>query len=347
MLLGRTRGSADVVAPASARPGGGARTRLDARTRAFAPAATGRYRVDVEGRTFEIDGTVRARGEDGVLAVVAHVALERYVEGTVGREMPASWEPEALRAQAIVSRTFALRALREPADPDWDLEATTASQVFGGAAGVTDSVREAVRATRGEYLAFDGAPILAYFHSASGGRTAASEEVWGRPVAYLPSVAVPDEDEAPSTYWRAAVARTTLRRALEGLGLDVGRIEGVRVAERWPSGRVKRVVVRGEGGERNLSGPLWREALGPNVVKSTLFELRDRGDDIVLVGSGHGHGVGMSQWGAKGMAARGASHREILATFYPGATLEAARADSREPAGAHASLPPVASGGER
>jgi stage II sporulation protein D len=269
-------------------------------------------------------GRLRVVRTGGTVAVIALVPLEHYVEGAVGREMPTSWDREALRAQAIVSRTYALRAVAHPADPAFDVEATTTSQVFGGAEAAAPSVRAAVAATRGQYLAYGGEPILAVFHSASGGRTAGAEEVWGDSLPYLRSIAVEDEDEAPSTYWRVAVSRTTLRRALAQLGLDVGRDPQLVVAERGPSGRVRRLELRGPAGTRRLSGELLRQALGPDVVKSTLFELRDRGVEVVLVGSGHGHGVGMSQWGAKAMAEGGASHLEILATFYPGTTLERA-----------------------
>ena len=285
--------------------------------------AAGIYRVaGGGGKEWVIPGRIRVRNVESGLVVVGLVPLEAYVEGTVGREMPTSWEAAALRAQAIVSRTYGLRALREPKDPFYDVEATTTSQVFGGNAAIVPSVRQAVSATRGQYLAHRGAPILAAFHSASGGKTAGAEEVWGRALPYLRSIEVADEEEAPSTYWRAAVARTTLRLALSELGLDVGSLARIEVSERWPSGRVKRITITGPGGERGFSGRLLRDALGPNVVKSTLFELHERGEDIVLVGSGHGHGVGMSQWGAKAMASRGADHREILAAFYPGSTLE-------------------------
>ena len=269
-----------------------------------------------------IDGRIRVRSGGAGLAVIGLVPLERYVEGGVGREMPSSWDARALRAQAVVSRTYALHALRHPRDADYDVEATTASQVFGGRAAAVPAVRAAVAATQGEYLAHAGKPILAVFHSASGGRTAAAEEVWGDSRPYLRSIEVEEEEEAPSTYWRAAVSRTTLRRALGRLGLDVGSDFALSVVERWPSGRVRRLDLRGRGGERQLSGELLRRALGPDVVKSTLFELRDDGQEVVIVGSGHGHGVGMSQWGAKAMAEGGAGHQEILATFFPGTTLE-------------------------
>ena len=268
-----------------------------------------------------IEGRLRVQRRESGLAVVALVPLERYVEGAVGREMPSGWEPAALRAQAIVSRSYALRATNAPENAHYDVAATTASQVFGGSDALAASVRLAVQQTRGEFLEYAGQPILAAFHSASGGRTAGAEEVWGDPLPYLVSLAVEEEEEAPSTYWRAAVSRTTLRRALGQLGLDVGRDPELSVVERWPSGRVKRLELSGARGARQLSGELLRQALGSNVVKSTLFELRERGGDVVIVGSGHGHGVGMSQWGAKAMAQGGAGHLEILETFYPGTTL--------------------------
>ena len=289
---------------------------------------------------WRFEGRVRVLPRESGLAVIALVPLERYVAGAVGREMPTSWDARALRSQAVVSRTYALRAIHHPADPDYDVEAGTVSQVFGGSEAAVPTVRAAVAATRGQYLALAGEPILAVFHSASGGRTASAEEVWGDPVPYLRSLEVHEEEEAPSTYWRAAVARTTLRRALARLGLDVGGDPKLSVIERWPSGRVKRLELRGRSGSRTLSGELLRRALGQDVVKSTLFELRERGSDIVIVGSGHGHGVGMSQWGAKAMAEGGAEHAEILAIFYPGTTLERVRPGRSMAAAA------AASGGE-
>ena len=298
-------------------PGGGLRVGSRASGPIWESSRRGLHRFG----EWTIDGRLRVVRRGGTLLVIALVPLERYVEGAVGREMPTSWQHEALMAQAVVSRTYALRAIGEPADPDYDVEATTTSQVFGGVAAVAPSVRRAVRDTHGEYLVYRGRPILAVFHSASGGRTAAAEEVWGDSLPYLRSLVVEDEDEAPSTYWRAAVSRTTLRRALRQLGLDVGRNLELSVSERWPSGRVKDLELRGTRGRRQLSGELLRKALGPDVVKSTLFEVREHGRDVVFVGSGHGHGVGMSQWGAKAMAMRGKNHQEILATFYPGTTL--------------------------
>ena len=284
---------------------------------AWESAETGLHRVG--GWRFR--GRVRIVRRGSELLVVGLIPLERYVEGTVGAEMPVSWSAAALEAQAIVSRTYALRAIAKPADGEYDLAATVRSQVFGGLPAAVPRAVAAVAATRGEYLAYGGEPILAAFHSASGGRTAGAEEVWGRPLPYLRSRVVEEEDEAPSTYWRMAISRSTLRRALAESGLDVGSQPALEVVSRWPSGRVRQLRARGAEGTRELSGRLLRELLGPNVLKSTLFEVRTDETEVVLVGSGHGHGVGMSQWGARSMAQRGMAPVAILADFYPGTTL--------------------------
>jgi len=203
------------------------------------------------------------------------------------------------------------------------VRAGTADQVYGGVDAETRSVRAAVAATRGEVLVFEDAPILAAFHSASGGRTASAEEVWGRPVPYLVSIPVEDEEDSPDTYWRASVAGTTLGRALAPLGLRLGTVRVVRVVERSRSGRALQLEIDGSRGSGSVRARDLRTALGASVIRSTLFEVRRSEDGFIFVGSGHGHGVGMSQWGAEAMARQGASYREILETFYPGATLVA------------------------
>lgn len=307
------------------------------RHRRFAPAPGG-IRVDggpiVAAWQSEREGLWRVRGlwlrgalevlrtERG-LAVVNAVPLEDYVIGALGGEMPASWSREALRAQAVVSRTYALHQRAAHRARDHDVEAGTLSQVYVGAEIAPPSLRAAVRDTRCEILTHAGGrPILAAFHSASGGRTASSLEVWGREIPYLVSVEVEGEDDSPDTYWRAAVSRTTLGRALSAAGYEIGRAEGVEILERSPSGRVARLLIEGTGGEITLSGRELRAALGESTLKSTVFELRPTSEGFLFVGSGSGHGVGMSQWGARGLAERGAGYREILEKFYPGTRLE-------------------------
>jgi stage II sporulation protein D len=235
--------------------------------------------------------------------------------------MYGSWGGGALQAQAVVSRTYALHQRHAHRDAPWHVTAGTGSQVYQGVPPESLPVEEALATTRGEILTHDGAPILAVFHSSAGGRTAAAEEVWGQRRPYLVSLPVEDEWDSPDAYWRARVSRTTLGRAVGGLGIDIGAIVDARVSERTSSGRVAHLELRGDRGTVAVSGPSLRRALGEATLKSTLFEVRKDEDGFVFVGSGNGHGVGMSQWGARAMARRGDDYREILRAFYPGAQL--------------------------
>jgi stage II sporulation protein D len=198
-------------------------------------------------------------------------------------------------------------------------------------AAETRETRSATRATAGQVLTYSGAPILAVFHSTAGGRTATAGEVWGEDLPYLRVVEVEDEDDAPHTYWRTVFSRQAIQGVLESAGVSVGKLEGISVEARTSSGRVERLAVRGSSGTERLSGSSLRALMGGIGLRSTLFDIRESPEGLVFVGSGHGHGVGMSQWGARAMALKGASYKRILARFYPGARLE--RLPSRQLAG--------------
>jgi stage II sporulation protein D len=281
--------------------------------------AGGEPLVEVDG--MRVRGAVEVERVEGGLRVVNELPLEAYVAGTVGREIYAFWSAETLKAQAVVSRTYALheRALRK--QRAFHVVGGTRGQVYGGVDAESPAVLAATQATRGQYLAWRSQPILAVFHSASGGQTASAEEVWGRAAPYLVSQAVENEEDSPDAYWRASIPGTTLGRALARLGLQIGPVREVRVVERTPSGRAWRVQVRGDGGDSKLGARELRSALGEDVIRSTLFEVRPGEDGFTFVGAGYGHGVGMSQWGAEGMARRGADYRRILAAFFPGTQL--------------------------
>jgi stage II sporulation protein D len=242
------------------------------------------------------------------------------VAGVMSGEIPSGWPRQALQAQAVASRTYVLHQRELWRDRPYHVEATTADQVYAGT-GVPASLREAVRATRCQILTADGAPILAAFHSSAGGRTASSFEVWGRPLDYLVSLEVSGEEDSPDTYWRAAVSRTTLSRALSAAGHDIGEVTEAEVMRRSSSGRVGWIRLKGKRGEVRITGRQLRSAIGVRRLRSTLFELSSRGRGFLFVGSGHGHGVGMSQWGALGLARQGKTYDVILETFYPGAEL--------------------------
>ena len=267
--------------------------------------------LEIEGRRLPGSVTV-VRTPEGRLDAVNVVPLERYVERAVSGEIYARWPAEALKAQAVAARTYALYAVNRHREDPFDVEATTLSQRYVDGP-VPGAVREAVGATRGRYLAFQGAPILAAFHTTAGGRTAASEEVWGEPLPYLRGVDSPDE-ESPEYFWSYEVEYGELRRALEIAGLRAGSDPRVEVLERSPSGRVARLSVSGA----QLTGRTLRQIVGRRAIRSTLFDVRTEGGLVRFLGSGSGHGVGLSQWGALQMAREGRTYIEILRHYFPG-----------------------------
>jgi stage II sporulation protein D len=254
--------------------------------------------------------------------VLNRIGLEDYVASTVGGEMSSSWPSEALRAQAVATRTYVMHEANRRHGAAWDVRATTTSQVYGGVGAETRETRSATRATAGEVLTYAGAPILAVFHSTAGGRTATAGEVWGEDLPYLRVVEVEDEDAAPHTYWRTVFETKALRGILESAGVSVGQLQGLTIEGRTASGRVERLVVHGSDGNVVIDGRELRTLLSGMGLRSTLFEIRESSEGYAFVGSGHGHGVGMSQWGARAMARQGASYRRILGRFYPGTRLE-------------------------
>jgi len=218
----------------------------------------GRYNGDI----------VLTPGASGVLAV-EHTDLDAYIRGVVAREMPSTWEPAALEAQAIAARTYAL-ATRKPT-ADFDVYADVRSQVYGGVSAQTAATDAAVDATAGLILTYEGAPIVTYFFSTSGGRTAAVEEVLGGdPRPYLVSVPDPSDAISPHHRWTPQrFTRAALGRAV-GLGGPVRTIKQTLT----PSGRVKTVRFNGPRGRSvTFGGPELRFKLG---LRSSWFRFAIR-----------------------------------------------------------------------
>ena len=281
-------------------------------------AAGDRLSFVPRGGDFELNGRrypgflrVVARG-DAVLWVNV-VGLEDYLEGVLPGEMPASFPLEALKAQAVIARTYALAHLAS--HPDYDLCATNRCQTYVGRAGASSRYRAAIRATRGRLLAYAGQPINAVYHADSGGRTASSREVWGKTYPYLK----PRPDPyTRSRAWRVTPNPGVVRRALQLVGIRLGRVTGFEVLGRTGSGRIGALRIRGSGGSAVLRAPRVTAFLRALGLPSTLARLEG---GWTFVGQGYGHGVGLSQWGAKGLADRGYGWREILGHYYPGTVL--------------------------
>jgi len=278
-------------------------------------------------------GTVRVNGavyrgnlklvvtDQGRLNAVNLVEFEEYLYGVVPREMPPNWPDESLKAQAVVSRTFARYQMDANAAREYDISASTASQVYGGFAAETERTRRAVDATRGRILTFNGRPALTYFHANSGGTTEDARHVWRVTIPYLQSVSDDYSARAPGAAWSSFLSFDQIRDAMNRNGIKTGQISDLETASQSPSGRTTKLKITHSAGTTVVGGNQFRTIIDPAVIKSTLFKAERNNRGIRFEGQGSGHGVGLSQWGARMMAEAGYPFRDILLHYYRGLEL--------------------------
>lgn len=286
-------------------------------------------RIRAEGnlklRGFEyrnaLDVLWQKKGSKKELLVIHPLPLETYVAGIVSAEVPSSWPLEALKAQAIAARTFAVDRKYARLHRAYHMESSVLDQVYGGAQREHPGALRAARETYGQVLAYKRRPAKAYFHAASGGHTESALEGWGSAVPYLPGTKCNYGKQSNRWRWSEKLSDSHVDKALRGqLGAHVERI---RILSKTKTGRMKRVELRGGGKKRRLSGPDLRRLLGYSRLRSTwVTRIRHTGSTWTFDGRGSGHGVGMCQWGAKGRAEAGQSYAQILQAYYPGTHLE-------------------------
>jgi stage II sporulation protein D len=287
----------------------------------------------------------------GGLTVVNRLDMETYLLGVVPREIGRFDLDiyEAIKAQAVAARTYAITYLGRRSQQGFDVYATVEDQVYGGAAAENETVNRAVRETTGEILTYGGQPITAYYHSTCAGQTAAIDEVWNNaPVPYL--VSVRDLDPSGQAYDRSSsrfrwterwthdqlvgILNRTLADSLRGR--RISQIRDMRVLERTPSDRVRRMRIETDAGTYTVGKDRIRWILPPirngnptGILNSSKFDVSlvrsgGRVTEIVAEGGGWGHGIGMCQVGAMGRARAGQDYRTILRTYYPGTEIRRA-----------------------
>lgn len=257
------------------------------------------------------------------LTVVNELPLEDYLVGVVRAETGDGWPAEALRAQAIVARTYAAyhRQIMSAAGKPFHIVASTAHQVYAGSVAAASPAWDAVRETTGQVLLWEGELFPAFYHADSGGYTEDPRTVFA--ATNMPALrAVPCAFSAGSPHftWSLDLRLADVAELLRRHDLSVGAVTEIEVTERSPSLRAATVVVRGTRGAVQLRGNDFRRIVGYETLRSTLFAVAVGGGWARFSGRGYGHGVGMCQWGAKGMADQGHTARQILEFFYPGTT---------------------------
>jgi stage II sporulation protein D len=285
---------------------------------------TGSYKIAAHRESLTISYPLRIAAHDGALVFAATLPVERYVELAVAAESGAADSPESRKALAVVARSFALA----PTHGHTPFDVCDSTHCQWVRWRTTPDAHAETLATAGEILWRNGKRSEAYFHQNCGGRTAGAQEVWPSRTSRdyagktpLTSHGDPYCQRAGSSEWSATLSRAELTQALAAAGLAVPGWKSLTVAQRGDSGRATVLMV----GPAKIQSEDFRlavgRALGWNRIRSNWFEVTAQGDGFLFHGRGSGHGVGLCQTGAAEMASEGHNYREILAQYFPGATL--------------------------
>ena len=266
-------------------------------------------------------GTIEVTPSDKGLLVVNELPLDDYLIGLINCEISSQWPMEAIKAQAVIARSYAVYQRESRGNALYHLESSVLDQVYAGCDIEDSRAARGVQETAGEVLTYNGKVIQAFYHSNCGGHTEAAENVWGSPIPYLKGVEDKYCQSAPSAKWEQTITLGRIESQLRNSGYKVTGLKDIRTGRRNASGRLTELVLVTANGCQTLSAPKFRMAVGSTVIKSTNFEVRIAGDTAVFTGVGYGHGVGLCQWGAKQRASDGFDYREILAYYYPGTKL--------------------------
>lgn len=273
--------------------------------------------IKVNGKSYRGKIELRKNG-NGRLLVINDLDLEAYLLGVVAAEIPSDWEAEALKAQAVASRTYALSQKRSAGKRPYHILATVGGQMYLGKRGERASATEAVEETRGLVITYLGEVIPAFYHSSCGGHTEDALELWGIDEPFLKGVDCDCQNISKYGIWEKRFTTESVIRALRREGFRLADIDSVETGDITPAGRVKNVIFRHAGRGISVPAETIRTALGYSNIPSIFFEpeLIDR--EVVFSGRGLGHGIGLCQWGAKEMARHGADYKSILSHYYPG-----------------------------
>jgi len=271
----------------------------------------------LEGNQYR--GDILFVAKNNTVLVINVIEVEEYLRGVIGEEMIQSWPLEALKAQAVAARTYAINEIRSPmSSAEYDICASTACQLYKGVGAEHESTDRAVMQTQGLVLTFNGRIAETPYHADSGGRVASSYEVWSQQIPYLNT----KEDfsySSPFANWQFNFDGSEVAKLLAKQGYNIGNVQSMSIQQVSGSSRVTHLNIQGSAGSAELRGRVLQDWIRSFGLKSTYFEMVG---PMTVRGQGFGHGVGMSQYGAKAQAANNKDFKAILAFYYPQTTME-------------------------
>jgi stage II sporulation protein D len=280
----------------------------------------GGERIRLGGNLYK--GDIQVSSPDGRrLDIIEFLPLEDYLCGVLPVEMSPDWPLEALKAQAVASRTYALKFVNQTRD--YDVSDGVEMQAYNGAGKANARILEAVNSTRGEVMKYKGKILTAFFHACCGGHTASAKAAWGEDVL-KPLYGVPDPFCSGSRHarWELYVPAADLLKYIQSAGSTALKIKSVRVYKKDRSGRAVSVRFTTDRGTKDVPVGELRRALGSYEFRSSFVtRITPVKGGYEFSGRGWGHGVGMCQEGAKAMALKGRPYKKILRFYYPGVSI--------------------------
>ena len=275
--------------------------------------------IIINGRTFR--GDIQLIKNNMKLSVINHIDLEDYIKGISVRETSHYWPIDSLKAEMIVFRTFALYKMQENNQKDFDLTSDVYSQVYSGRAAERYRINKAVDETRGLVLTYQGKIFPAFYHATCGGHTDDAFLFWNIDMPPLKGVSCNFCQDSPHFKWHNVLSLEEVKDALVKGGLRIENIKDILILGRDKSERITDLKIVADKKDIKISAKDFRNILGPNIIKSTNFQIKVIDHDVVFEGFGWGHGVGLCQWGAYFMAKQGYTYKQILEYYYPGAQI--------------------------
>ncbi len=266
---------------------------------------------------------VRYRGEIRILqqsndkfSVIEEVDLEGFIAGVLGSEMPQSWNEDALRAQAVTARTYAMYKKKVRRGEVYHLDMLELA--YKGIAGETARLNKIVQETKGIVMVYNWNIFPAYFHSTCGGHTENCNHVFGKDgIPPLSGVSCNYCENSKHSYWSTNISKAEIEKKLRVANIHVSNISTVKTVNPGAGNHGARVEIASAYGSKEMNANDFRLLVGPNNLMSTAFHAKNNGNSITFSGRGWGHGVGLCQYGAQAMAEKGFEWTAILQHYYP------------------------------
>lgn len=276
-------------------------------------------KTNINGKNYR--GVLELVPQGNSILVINELPLEHYLIGVINSEISSTWPMEVIKVQAVIARTYAVAKRQERHNALFHLESTVMDQAYDGSDLEDSRAAKGVHDTEGQVLTYKGDVIQAFYHANSGGKTEASQNVWGMSLPYLQGVDDRYGLNAASSRWEQTLQLSRIASSLSAAGYNTGRILDIKAGSHNNRDRLSSVILRTNRGNISIPATKFRMAVGSTIIKSTNFTVNTNGNTAYFKGRGYGHGVGLCQWGSRQRALDGFKYTEILSYYYPGTRL--------------------------